>query len=145
MPRQRSCRESGEGDGCPFGFVQKAEAWQPLRRGEEDGEESSNHDADTDDSDTPARTPTSPADRKEVGGHDEGETGGGARVTGKYNEPTAATQQRNPAPSCPRLGGCSELMDRKQHPRSEAHALDETEVYGLAAHEPGVSKGQRAQ
>ena len=77
--------------------------------------------------------------------HDESDAGGGARITGQHDKPTAATQQRNPAPSFARLGGGSELMDGQQHPRSEAHALNEAEVHGLAAHEPGVGERQSAK
>ena len=66
VPRQRSRREAGEGDGRPFGLVQEAEPRQPLRCGEDHGHHSGHHDADPGDSDAPARAPSSPAQSKEV-------------------------------------------------------------------------------
>ena len=145
VPRQRSRREATEGDGRSLGFVHEAESWKPLGGGKAHCEESRHHHGDAGDCDTPARTPCSPADSKEVRDHDDRDTGGGARVTGKHHQAAAAAQQRNPSPSCAWLGRCLELVDGKQHPGSEAHALHQADVHGLAAHEPGVSERQRAQ
>ena len=104
VPGQRSCREATEGDGRSFGLVHEAEAWKPLGRGKAHCEKGRHHHGDTGDSDTPARTPCSPADGKEVRDHDDRDTGGGARITGKHHKAAAAAQQRDPAPSCAWLG-----------------------------------------
>ena len=52
----------------------------------------------------------------------------GPRIAGEHDEAAAGTEERDPAPGGTRCRDDAELMDREQHPRSEAHAGDEAEV-----------------